>query len=232
MITINRDLLMAFVYFDQSHSGYLLEKDLEEICYTLGLHLSRAQVKKLLNQVVLRESCFYWNLTDTSKDEENHEESEASEDMLGNRLLLPTPIVKQESKDVEENVGLIVYNGAMVDVGSLLQKLEKTEKVQAEVEQKLQSLEEKTDKDEKTILNLEISNKNLSGELRELKKDLSHLQENLKISENMNLLFENQLNKTIRNLSTVINEIHTVLKKDNGKNEDKDQKSKEDGASV
>ncbi|XP_008576699.1 PREDICTED: cell division cycle and apoptosis regulator protein 1 [Galeopterus variegatus] len=233
MITINRDLLMAFVYFDQSHCGYLLEKDLEEILYTLGLHLSRAQVKKLLNKVVLRESCFYRKLTDTSKDEENHEESESlHEDMLGNRLLLPTPTVKQESKDMEENVGLIVYNGAMVDVGSLLQKLEKSEKVRAEVEQKLQLLEEKTDEDEKTILNLENSNKSLSGELREVKKDLSQLQENLKISENLNLQFENQLNKTIRNLSTVMDEIHTVLKKDNVKNEDKDQKSKENGASV
>lgn len=64
--------------------------------------------------------------------------------IIGNRLLLPTPTVKQESKDSEENVGLIVYNGAMVDVGSLLQKLEKSEKVRAEVEQKLQLLEEKT----------------------------------------------------------------------------------------
>ncbi|XP_059518510.1 cell division cycle and apoptosis regulator protein 1 isoform X2 [Myotis daubentonii] len=233
MITVNRDLLMAFVYFDQSHCGYLLEKDLEEILYTLGLHLSRAQVKKLLNKVVLRESCFYRKLTDTSKDEENHEECEAlQEDMLGNRLLLPTPTVKQESKDVEENVGLIVYNGAMVDVGSLLQKLEKSEKVRAEVEQKLQLLEEKTDEDEKTILNLENSNKSLSGELREVKKDLSQLQDNLKISENMNLQFENQLNKTIRNLSTVMDEIHTVLNKDNVKSEDKEQKSKENGASV
>lgn len=44
MVTFNRDLLMAFVYFDQCHCGYLLEKDLEEILYTLGLHLSRAQV--------------------------------------------------------------------------------------------------------------------------------------------------------------------------------------------
>lgn len=62
----------------------------------------------------------------------------------GNRLLLPSPAVKQESKAVEENVGLIVYNGAMVDVGSLLQKLEKSERVRAEIEQKLQLLEEKT----------------------------------------------------------------------------------------
>lgn len=70
-----------------------------------------------------------------------------------------------------------------------------------------------TDEDEKTILNLENSNKSLSGELREVKKDFSQLQENLKITENMNLQFENQLSKTIRNLSTVMDEIHTVLKK-------------------
>jgi len=70
-----------------------------------------------------------------------------------------------------------------------------------------------TDEDGKTILNLENSNKSLSGELREVKKDLGQLQENLKVSENMNLQFENQLNKTLRNLSTVMDDIHTVLKK-------------------
>ncbi|XP_039180576.1 cell division cycle and apoptosis regulator protein 1 isoform X3 [Crotalus tigris] len=233
MITINRDLLMAFVYFDQCHCAYLLEKDLEEILYTLGLHLSRAQVKKLLNKVVLRESCFYRKLTDTSKDEENPEEMESpQEEMFGNRLLLPSPAVKQESKTSEENVGLIVYNGAMVDVGSLLQKLEKSEKARAEMEQKLQSLEEKTDDDEKTILNLEDLNKNLSTEIKEVKKELSQLQENLKISEDTNLQFEGQLTKTIKGLATVMDEIHTVLKKDSVKNEDKDQTSKENGANV
>ncbi|XP_023785924.1 cell division cycle and apoptosis regulator protein 1 isoform X2 [Cyanistes caeruleus] len=233
MVTVNRDLLMAFVYFDQSHCGYLLEKDMEEILYTLGLHLSRAQVKKLLNKVVLRESCFYRRLTDTSKDEENQEESdELQEDMLGNRLLLPSPAVKQESKAAEENVGLIVYNGAMVDVGSLLQKLEKSERVRAEIEQKLQLLEEKTDEDEKTILQLENSNKTLSAELKEVKKDLGQLQENLKTSDDKKLQFEGQLNKTIKNLATVMDEIQSVLKQDIVKNEEKDQKSKENGANV
>uniref|UniRef100_A0A8D0BP59 Cell division cycle and apoptosis regulator protein 1 n=1 Tax=Salvator merianae TaxID=96440 RepID=A0A8D0BP59_SALMN len=227
MVTVNRDLLMAFVYFDQCHCGYLLEKDLEEILYTLGLHLSRAQVKKLLNKVVLRESCFYRKLTDTSKDEENPEEVEApQEDMLGNRLLLPSPAIKQEAKGPEENVGLIVYNGAMVDVGSLLQKLEKSEKARTEMEQKLQSLEDKTDEDEKTILNLENLNKNLSSELKEVKKDLGQLEENLKASEDTNLQFEGQLNKTIKSLATVMDEIHGVLKKVEY------QKSKENGANV
>ena len=49
-ITDKPDLLMAFVYFDQSHTGYLMDKDVEEILYTLGLHLSRAQVGFLLSQ--------------------------------------------------------------------------------------------------------------------------------------------------------------------------------------
>lgn len=58
MVTHNKDLLMAFVYFDQSHCGYLLERDLEEILYTLGLHLSRAQV----NTHTQTESC-PWSLS-------------------------------------------------------------------------------------------------------------------------------------------------------------------------
>ena len=37
-------LLLSYVYFDQSHTGYLLDKDVEELLHTMGLHLSRAQV--------------------------------------------------------------------------------------------------------------------------------------------------------------------------------------------
>lgn len=68
------------------------------------------------------------------------------------------------------------------------------------------------DEDEKTILQLENSNKSLSTELKEVKKDLGQLQENLKISDDKNLQFEGQLNKTIKNLATVMDEIQSVLK--------------------
>lgn len=36
-----------------------------------------------------------------------------------------------------ESGNLIVYNGAMVDIGSMMQKLEKSEKTREEIEQKL-----------------------------------------------------------------------------------------------
>lgn len=45
-----------------------------------------------------------------------------------------------------------------------------------------------------------------------MKKDLGQLQENLKISDDKNLQFEGQLNKTIKNLATVMDEIQNVLK--------------------
>lgn len=62
-------------------------------------------------------------------------------------------------------------------------------------------------------MNLENLNKSLSTELKDAKKDLSQLQENLKASADTNLQFEGQLNKTIKSLATVMDDIHTVLKK-------------------
>jgi len=44
MYTTDRALLLACIYFDQSHAGYLLEKDVEDIIHTTGLQLSRSQV--------------------------------------------------------------------------------------------------------------------------------------------------------------------------------------------
>jgi len=43
--TANPALLMAFVYFDLSRTNYLMDKDVEEIIHTVGLRLSRSQVR-------------------------------------------------------------------------------------------------------------------------------------------------------------------------------------------
>lgn len=36
LITKDKHLLLSFVYFDQSHCGYIFDKDMEELLYTLG----------------------------------------------------------------------------------------------------------------------------------------------------------------------------------------------------
>ncbi|XP_018097853.1 cell division cycle and apoptosis regulator protein 1 isoform X1 [Xenopus laevis] len=230
MVTVNRDLLMAFVYFDQSHCGYLLEKDLEEILYTLGLHLSRAQVKKLFTKILLKESLLYRKLTDTATEDGSHEETDPlHNDILGNCSLLPSKAVRTGLSTVEDKGGLIVYKGAMVDVGSLLQKLEKSEKTRTELEHRLQTLESKTEEDEKTISQLEASNRNLSEELKQTKDDVGHLKDSLKAAEDTRSLYEDQLTNTIKNLSAAMDEIQVVLNKNPSTTED--QKSKENGSS-
>lgn len=52
MVTVDPFLLLSFVYFDQTHTGYIIDRDLEDIINMLGLNLSRAQVcvrEKVLN---------------------------------------------------------------------------------------------------------------------------------------------------------------------------------------
>lgn len=69
-VTANPELLLSFVYFDQTHCGYIFEKDIEDLFYTLGLNLSRAQTRKLVGKVITRDSLYYRKLTDQPRVEE------------------------------------------------------------------------------------------------------------------------------------------------------------------
>lgn len=96
-VTVNPDLLLSFVYFDQTHCGYIFEKDIEELFYTLGLNLSRAQTRKLVGKVLSRDSLLYRKLTDKPKDENDAVEqsdneltvSALAELSKGNKAYLP-----------------------------------------------------------------------------------------------------------------------------------------------
>lgn len=102
LVTKDKNLLLAFVYFDQTHCGYIFEKDMEDLIYTLGLSLSRAQVRKLVSKVVTRDSLHYRKLTDRLKEEvdqtaiaagtteDQAEQSTSTEELAyGNKKLLP-----------------------------------------------------------------------------------------------------------------------------------------------
>lgn len=223
MVTHNKELLMAFVYFDQSHCGYLLERDLEEILYTLGLHLSRAQIKKLLNKPVVRESCYYRKLTDRGKDEPVPSYNEAQiENLVGNRGLLPAPKARAQS-EASESGNLIVYNGAMVDIGSMMQKLEKSEKAREEIEQKLMVQDAKMDEDAKAKAQLEQANKALSRELEEVKSTLSQTEQTLKTVEEQKTIYHEQIIKTSNTLMASVKGLLAVLKKDEDTDEAVDE---------
>jgi len=50
-VTVHKDLLSAFSFFDVNHCGYIEAKDLEEILLAVGPTLSRAYVKKIVSKV-------------------------------------------------------------------------------------------------------------------------------------------------------------------------------------
>lgn len=80
LYTYDPYLLLSFVYFDQTHCGYIFDKDIEELIYTLGLNLSRAQVRKLVQKVVTRDSLHYRKLTDKSKEDDTRDEKKEEGD--------------------------------------------------------------------------------------------------------------------------------------------------------
>lgn len=46
-ITVDPDLLLSFVYFDQTHCGYIFTTHIEDLFYSLGLKLARGDIKSL-----------------------------------------------------------------------------------------------------------------------------------------------------------------------------------------
>lgn len=109
MFTKDRHLLLSFVYFDQTHCGYIFEKDIEDLLHTLGLCLSRAQVRKLVGKVITRDSLHYRKLTDQPKDEDfividdSEKDANLHELAVGNKGLLP--IFKGEKSQDGEATG-------------------------------------------------------------------------------------------------------------------------------
>lgn len=90
--TVQRHLLLSFIYFDQNQCGYLQDRDLEDIFYIIGLELSRGQVRRLLQKVSRRETVRYRNLTDAPVCPED--------------IVEEVPVADEEMADDEEGPGV------------------------------------------------------------------------------------------------------------------------------
>uniref|UniRef100_UPI00358FABF8 cell division cycle and apoptosis regulator protein 1 isoform X2 n=1 Tax=Myxine glutinosa TaxID=7769 RepID=UPI00358FABF8 len=175
MKTIRPDLLLAFTYFDQSHWDYLQEKDLEELVYTLGLHLSRAQIKKLLSKVLSQDLCHYRRLTDAKQSEDAQLEATVTDEVLakGNHPLLPqgaacTQVTNVTGKE-DGKPDMVTYNGALVDVGSLLERLCSSEHGRSQLEIQLHQLQQEMDKVSSNASKKAEDNRSLLRELEEMR---------------------------------------------------------------
>lgn len=58
-VTVHPELLLAFSYYDLTNCGYIQTRDLEELFSTIGLSLSRGQIKKVVGKASASESFYY-----------------------------------------------------------------------------------------------------------------------------------------------------------------------------
>eukprot|EP00061_Rhincodon_typus_P017731 g46565.t1 len=218
MVSLRKDVLLAFVYFDRNLCNYILEKDLEQIISTLGLHLSRAQIKQVLSKVCSQNMCLYRTLTDGWEGdlEKLENKSLITEDMLlGNHHLLPScpGVPPSKPRTRSGDTTLMEYNGNMVNVGNLIQKLERDERNRAEMENKLQSVESQLAETLGKLSSNDSVNKSLSSGMQEMQKQVSELEDRVKAAEKLKVFYELRLQDNTRNLNSMIEDIQRIIKK-------------------
>lgn len=226
-LTVKPDLLLACIYFDQNHCGYILDKDMEEIMHAIGLSLSRAQVKKLITKVVSRDTFNYRKLTDEAigDEEKTLEPKELEVDLdklaLGNYGMLNqknegtptnTPVKRKVSKSDNETLsGMVMYNGAMLDIDSLLERLSKGEKSMAETERLVQQVENERDQVKKELKKKEEACAKLTSDLKSVKHELSVQTKITSSSESNNRKYLSALMETQTFVSNLASTVTTAL---------------------
>ncbi|KAL7643954.1 UNVERIFIED_CONTAM: hypothetical protein RMT77_005966 [Armadillidium vulgare] len=231
MTTIDPHLLLSFVYFDQTHTGYIIDKDLEDIINILGLNLSRAQLKKLMSKVLSRDVLYYRKLTDISAEEKNKlsKDVDSSLDLeqlaKGNNHMLPlfmdsyTPSSEKASRKSPRNstkeepvitsTGVVKYEGSLVDIGKLMQQLERSERARSDTEEKLKELQKDLSQTKDESKKLSEKNVRAFKDIKNLQSNLKTMDEELRRVQEDNSVYQralNQIKSVIRPLVVDVDE--------------------------
>lgn len=182
------DLLLSFVYFDQTNCGYMFEKDIEDLFYTLGLNLSRSQVRKIAEKFVTRDSLYYRRLCDRAVDVpfenpfENVSEEHLQKLAHGNQtsdggkieMRDRTTVVDDDNDKVVADTttvatsGLVQFNGGLFDIKKLLEQMKRSEVARENTEKILVELRLKNTE-------LTTSNNRNSSKIKDLNSDLKSI---------------------------------------------------------
>ncbi|NXI68073.1 CCAR2 protein, partial [Anseranas semipalmata] len=211
------DALLAFVYFDLNFCGYLHRRDLEKILLTLGLHLCKEQVKRLVNRVVTQYLCQYRNLRYSRQEgsEPGSADRVSQEELLGNLPLLPPaqPEVPPCPEVGRQQGGLVSHNGTVLNVGKLLEKAEQTESSRLYLESKIHALEVKLEESQLRVSATESTNRALAAELRELQQRLAEAEEQARAAERQKARFQQLLQENRKRLVPLQLELQTIIEK-------------------
>nr|CDQ02382.1 BMA-LST-3, isoform f [Brugia malayi] len=192
-IVIDRTVFQAFAHFDQNLCGYILEKDFEEILFSIGLNISRAQVQKLLKRYLSRDRISYRYLTDSwaNKDGTVTYRPGVISDPPTTEQLAKGNILKEsidaskkttsEAPDISAT-GSVIYLGSLMNIPQVLEQVSKMESDSNAALQKVDVLEAQLKDGAKHVQVLEKKKKRLEEDVEKYRKRLHDAEKCLKNS--------------------------------------------------
>nr|XP_033805746.1 cell cycle and apoptosis regulator protein 2 [Geotrypetes seraphini]XP_033805747.1 cell cycle and apoptosis regulator protein 2 [Geotrypetes seraphini]XP_033805748.1 cell cycle and apoptosis regulator protein 2 [Geotrypetes seraphini] len=223
------EALLGFVYFDLNFCGYIQRRDLEKLFLTLGLHLSTEQVKILVDKVVPRFVCYYRTLQFNQENLETASSEQIQEDNLcGNLSFLPSslgPTVPAMQQALAEQQDLLPYNGTLINVKNLLEKMEQTENGRLQLENKIHSLENKLVEAHGRVATVEATNKTMTTDFQSMQKQVAEMEQQVKTAEKQKSYFQKQLQENGKRLTPLQQEIQKIIEKTNSCLEQKEELS-------
>ncbi|XP_055630260.1 cell division cycle and apoptosis regulator protein 1-like [Toxorhynchites rutilus septentrionalis] len=121
--TADRELLLSFTYFDVSHCGYVFDKDIEDLLYTLGLNLSRSQIRKLMSKAITRDALYYRKLTDKPKNTVEDKEELATDETVSDTKQTDDKASINEDKHNNEIISEDELNNIVIGNNNYMQQL-------------------------------------------------------------------------------------------------------------
>ncbi|BFZ17365.1 hypothetical protein BsWGS_20404 [Bradybaena similaris] len=235
--TVNPDLLLACSYFDQNHCGYLTDKDTEDIIHTLGLKLSRAQVKKILQKVLHRDTFQYRKFTDhdvgkygvlekLEQEESSAAKLDAGQLARGNkeslRKLLELSKVKTESMITaptsdSNNPRFLHYRGALLDVESLMQRLDRSEKTRYALEKNCENLQDELKQVKTQLVDQENASSRLEQDLSKTRAVLDQEKTLRRSVQSQNTEWQIAAIETRYHLAVALSSLNEALNKEENK---------------
>ncbi|VDK62312.1 unnamed protein product [Onchocerca ochengi] len=192
-IIIDRAVFQAFAYFDQNLCGYILEKDFEEILYSIGLNISRAQVQKLLKRYLSRDRISYRYLTDSWANKDGtvtYRPGIISDPPTTEQLAKGN--VSKESIDTNKKAtsetpdinttGSVMYLGSFMNIPQILEQVSRMETDCNAALQKVDVLEAQLKDGAKHVQVLEKKKKRLEEDVEKYRKRLHDAEKCLKNS--------------------------------------------------
>ncbi|KAL2087681.1 hypothetical protein ACEWY4_016509 [Coilia grayii] len=195
-----RSVLLSWVFFDRKLEGSLREQDLQNILLSLGLYLTPGQAMELVKKSTVNDLCQYrklcaqWDDSDLPPDV----------NVQGNQALLPGAVStakasSRRSAAKGSSADVVSYKGAMVNIPSLLQALEKGTQVQRALEQHV------------GVLQTKLVEVQLGKEVQEEAQGSEELRSRLEQAERLNKLYERSLKENAGHMLAVIEKMQKMV---------------------